>query len=217
MFKKNYIVMLALCICLIANACPVIAAEMIFVKSVYKDASISGTKREVIWSFEYEGSNVKVSKEGSESLLIIRRDNKNIVYDIEFKNDVSIRPFKASATSKNSRAQSNPIFLSDGHPAPFDWIDPDAKETGELVSYKNAGGMTFKTVIKKEIEFLRTDQAVDAGYLNDENIIFAEPDKRYILINISKDGKVILRQVWQEGDKIWLYESTDLRTSFRIR
>lgn len=214
MLKNYHFVILALSIFLFAYICPVIAGDKILVKSLYKDAS---TEREIIWSFEDEGNTVKVSKEGSESLLLIKRDMNNRVYDIEYKKDVSIRPSKASATSKNSRAQSNPIFLSDGHPVPFDWVDPAVTDTCELTLYKTAGGMTFKTVLKKEIEVISRDHALSAGYLNDENMHFAKPDKVYLMINITKDGNVIIRQLWQEGEKFWLYESTDLRTSFRIR
>lgn len=217
MLKKYHFVTLALTIFLFAYICPVIAGDKILVKSLYKDTSIASTELEIIWSFEDEENTVKVSKEGSESLLLIKRDMNNRVYDIEYKKDISIRPSKASATSKNSRAQSNPVFFSDGHPAPYDWIDPDAKETCELVSYKNAGGLSFKTVMKKETRFLTRDQALAAGYLNDDNLLFAKSDKSFIEIKIIKDGKTLLSQIWQEGEKFWLYESTDLRTSFRIR
>lgn len=186
------------------------------VRSKYKSPDPNMPDSEIIWLFDESDSEVSISRENSSPILKILKSGDGTGIDVKFLNN-ELKKGKAIGYDSKGRSKPEQFLLSDGHPAPFDWINPQSIENKNIIFTKTASGMSFKSSMIKTIIYLTYDEALAKGYINDDNSKFINKTKKLILFRVLKDNTPVLCQLWQEDGDFWLYESTGLRSSHRIK
>jgi len=185
------------------------------VTSVYWDPVIKTWGNETEWVFSLSGDlqkkadyKLKVKRKGTESPVIL------LQYGSERKLRKTIRYLRDHGRlRKIINSYSEMIVLSEGFPVPYDYLAPDDMGLKQIVIKKKAGGVVFSYQVEKEINDFSFDQALQEGMIKEEikNLVMR---KNLKWIEVKKDGKLLVRQLWAEGLPWWVYEETPYRKSW---
>lgn len=188
--------------------------EKIRVKSIY-NAQSSSTYTS-FWIFELRSEGVYINNTTNDSNVFIQSDSSGNPVAVVFSNKKADASKGTQFKGKGRVAKKNPVFISDGHPAPFDWLDPEDMSESLVEVRKQVSGTIFLYRMTKTISVLTNDEAEKAGYINDDNRSFYRADKSLYLVALKKNDKNLVVQLWQPGSDIWLYEKSGDRISYRI-
>jgi len=191
-----------------------LAADLtVRVMSAYKGPNEAIHKIE--WEIEKKSDGIYFKDVSANKHIVLKTDESGSPFDV----DLSSQNLKATkgrqVSGKGKQAKKQLVFISDGHPAPFDWLDPDDMTDSEVYVSKNAGGTAFMSKMYKTVSLISPEDAKKNGYLNDYNLSFFNPDKPLYLIILKKNENVSVMQLWQADASNWLYESSGDRTSYR--
>lgn len=182
----------------------------------YYSGGPSGKSASVLWSVEKSDSEIAfydVNHIRVVSMKMVEGTKK--ASEIVFEKALPDNPRSISKTIKKGKSDSETrIFLSIGHPVPYDWIDPYSKASGEIKVSMQSGTQKFSKTLRKDIQTITYNEALKSGYLTDENSGFIDSSKNFTLFTLTDNGKVILKQLWQDGNSFWLYEESELRKSY---
>ena len=102
-------------------------------------------------------------------------------------------------------------------------MDPQDLAAGDWVKSckieDQIGGTSFVDYLKIKKETVTLEQALTGGMLNQQNKQFAE-NKRLYILSLSRgeveNSGLVLRQLWAQDAKFWLYEEKDGRCSWYL-
>ena len=185
------------------------------VTSVYWDPVIKTWGNETEWVFWLSGDlqkkadyKLKVKRKGTESPVIL------LQYGSDRKLQKTIRYLRDHGRlRKIINSYSEMIVLSEGFPVPYDYLAPDDMDLKQIVIKKKAGGAVFSYQVEREINDFSFDRALQEGMIKEEikNLVMR---KNLKWIEVKKDGKLLVRQLWAEDFPWWIYEETPYRKSW---
>ena len=121
--------------------------------------------------------------------------------------------------------ESKPVILGETI-IPGDWLNrplPFAYEAQkrEVVVYEQIGTTRFAAYLKIQDQEISRAQARAQGMIRDNLQIGLDSSGRLYLVEVKRDSgngtqELLMRQLWFEGDRFWLYEAKGGRQSWRV-
>ncbi|WP_027359354.1 hypothetical protein [Desulforegula conservatrix] len=185
------------------------------IKSYYSGGP-GGKSGSAVWSVEKTDSDIvfyDTNQSRVVSIKILEGTKQASTIAFEKQLHDNLNPL-AKTIKKGKSDNETMVFLSSGHPVPYDWIDPYSKISGEIKVSTQSGATKFARRVKKEVQFLTYADALQSGYLIDDNSGYIDTSKTFTLFTLTDNGKTVLKQLWQDEDFFWLYEETGLRKSY---
>lgn len=189
----------------------VFAASSLTVRSEYYNVQTGKWANPINWIFQRQDEDqVTVFKEGAAGPVVILRYDSAGHLDMVEKHSI-----QGEFLLERSEDVEGPLVLSDGFPVPYDYLSSPGHLFSEVEFSEKISGLTFKRTLTREVIPFTTGEALAAGMLSP-----ADPpvrnNKDLTLIVIRKSGRLVVQQLWAEGDTFWLYEETPLRRSRRL-
>jgi hypothetical protein len=119
----------------------------------------------------------------------------------------------AGQTRSVADSFADKIVLSEGFPVPYDFLSLQDASLKKLTIKQKAGGMVFSYQVERALQDCSFNEALQAGWVP-ESVKDQVAGKRLQWIEVTKDGTLVVRQLWPEGFPWWVYEETPYRKSW---
>lgn len=182
----------------------------------YYSGGPGGKSGAAVWSVEKSDSEIIFYDANQVRVVSIKiLEGTKRASEIIFEKSLGDMISPVAKTIKKGKSDTETrLFLSSGHPVPYDWIDPYSKVSGEIKVIMQSGTLKLSKILKKDVQLLSYDQALKSGYLSEENSSLTDSAATFTLFTLTDNGKIILKQLWQDENIFWLYEETELRKSY---
>lgn len=205
--KRSIIILI-----LIFFFCPVFAGDQpvsIRIQSVYMNPNTGSWDQTMNWEIKSDNGRL---------FTVWNVQTDTAVAELEYDNG-RLQQIKKQLNSGNAftdivDSEKNAVYLSDGYPVPIDDVNPTSLTDEQHIVRKKAGGMTFSTILQKTVTAISPDSPQVSAMINPslKGLISGNLN----MITLSKNGQLLVRQLWQPGDHWWIYEETPARKSWRV-
>ena len=189
----------------------------LLVRSEYRESSGSTAPSTLIWEFIPTGdkSQMDVYVKGRPEKIL------SLTYTKEgrLKRVIKLIPDGEGVKEIKSDCEDHPIVLSEGFPAPYDYLAPFDENLTQVKLTKQAGGASFSTLFTRGIEKITLKDALQLKMIDKSRAArIKEKDlgQGLKLISIYKGKERVVRQLWAPDDSFWIFEETSLRQSWNI-
>ena len=126
-------------------------------------------------------------------------------------------PMKAKypGVARKPDADFKDLLIDPGFPAPCDVLPLDQKM--DVHTYRverSAGGRSFVTQYSVSRKPVSLKKATQKGWIKPQAAPPPEPLTEWTVVDAQ--GNIVERQIWSPNEKIWLYEETPYRRSWRL-